>query len=263
MEVTIGAPGRESSANFRRVRTPAHRSRSRRNPDRLCRPARIAGAFHAATLGYVSDPSTVASWEASARTESHRAAVKLYWLPLGAGGHCVRLNGRVFEAISARAQHREPCDLYHSALEVELGGARYVIEMAPVWNESARERGVAAEGSVGIGGAGRLRLFRYEIRCWRDGHIPDVAEAVDSPRCLSADERQAARILELVREVPTAVWGRDELKTGDMWNSNSLISWLLASSGFDIDHLRPPEGGRAPGWQAGLVVASRARELIT
>jgi hypothetical protein len=34
------------------------------------------------------------------------AAVDLYWLPLGAGGHFVRLNGRVFECVSARLQRR-------------------------------------------------------------------------------------------------------------------------------------------------------------
>jgi hypothetical protein len=112
-------------------------------------------------------------------------------------------------------------------------------------------------------GAGRLRLFRYEIRCWRDGRIPDADEAVDSPRCVSADPYRSARILELVSEVPTAVWGRDELKTGDMWNSNSVISWLLASSGLDIDNLHPPPWGRAPGWHAGVVVASKARDAMT
>jgi hypothetical protein len=42
-----------------------------------------------------------------------------------------------------------------------------------------------------------------------------------------------------------------------MWNSNSVISWLIARSGIDIESIRPPAGGRAPGWQAGLVVARR------
>jgi hypothetical protein len=32
---------------------------------------------------------------------SRTAAVDLYWIPLGAGGHSVRFNGRVFEAIEA------------------------------------------------------------------------------------------------------------------------------------------------------------------
>jgi hypothetical protein len=32
---------------------------------------------------------------------------------------------------------------------------------------------------------GRFRFFRYEIRSWRDGIIPDLAEAVESPLRLS------------------------------------------------------------------------------
>lgn len=40
-------------------------------------------------------------------------SVDLYWLPLGAGGRCVRINGRVFEAVVARHERRN-CDLYHS-----------------------------------------------------------------------------------------------------------------------------------------------------
>lgn len=193
----------------------------------------------------------------TAEGKGEGAGVDLYWLPLGAGGHCVRLNGRIFEAISARLQGRSPADLYHSALEIRLAGSRYVIEMAPIWNERAEQRGVVAEGSVGTRGAGRLWLFRYEIRRWRNGRIPDVSEAVDSPRCLSIEPECARRILELVPHVPTAVWGRDELKTGDMWNSNSLVSWLIVRSGLDASEIRPPAGGRAPGWDAGVAVGAR------
>jgi hypothetical protein len=36
------------------------------------------------------------------RTLADMAAVDLYWLPLGAGGHFVRLNGRLYEALAAR-----------------------------------------------------------------------------------------------------------------------------------------------------------------
>jgi hypothetical protein len=211
----------------------------------------------------MSNAAATSSRDPSAPPQSAGAAVNLYWLPLGAGGHCVRLNGLAFEAVSATMHHRKPRDLYHSALEIQLCGARHVIEMAPVWNERAKERGVVAEGSVGTRGAGRFRLFRYEIRRWRDGHIPDIDEAVDSPRCLSTDPDRAAHILELVPHVPTAVWGRDDFNTGDMWNSNSLISWLLVSSGLDIDHLQSPSGGRAPGWRAGLVVARRNGVAMT
>jgi len=123
------------------------------------------------------------------------AAVDLYWLPLGAGGHFVRLNGRVYEAVTARVKHRRACDLYHSALQVEVPDGTFVIEQAPVHDWSGQERGVVAEGAVGSRWAGRFRIFRYEIRLWRGGHIPDVAEAVESPRRLASDEAHARRVL--------------------------------------------------------------------
>jgi hypothetical protein len=50
---------------------------------------------------------------------------------------------------------------------------------------------------------------------------------------------------------------RDELGTGEMWNSNSVIAWVLAPGGLPTDGIRPPTGGRAPGWTAGLVTARR------
>ena len=51
--------------------------------------------------------------------------------------------------------------------------------------------------------------------------------------------------------------GRDELETGEMWTSNSVIAWLLARSGLPTDAIRPPAGGSAPGRTAGLAVAHR------
>jgi hypothetical protein len=42
------------------------------------------------------------------------AAVDLYWLPLGVRGHFVRFNGRVYEAIEALRDHRQPLDRYHT-----------------------------------------------------------------------------------------------------------------------------------------------------
>jgi hypothetical protein len=187
-----------------------------------------------------------------------RAGVELYWLPLGAGdgSGCVRWNGRLFEALAARHAHRSPRDLYHSALEVRLDDARFTIEMTPAWGNAEADRGVVATGPVGLRRLGRSRFFRYEIRRWRDGIIPDLAEAVGT-RLVTSDVTLAQRLLELVPDVPTATWGRDELKTESMWNSNSLTSWLLARSGIRTDDLSPPRGGRAPGWNAGLVVASR------
>src|SRR6478672_6671151 len=186
-----------------------------------------------------------------------RSSVDLYWLPLGAGGNSVRLNGRVFEAVAARLAGRPPCDLYHSALVVRVPEGRFVIEQSPISDGNGVERGVVAEGAVGARWAGRFRIFRYEVRRWRDGVIPDIGEAVDSPRRLTGDAALGRRLLDLVPAVPPLVWGRDESRAGEMWNSNSLVSWLLTCSGLDVASVRVPPGGRAPGWHAGTVVASR------
>jgi hypothetical protein len=191
---------------------------------------------------------------------SHTAAVDLYWIPLGAGGHCVRANGRAFEAFAAARQHRQRCDLYHVALAVQLNGDRYTIELAPSPDADGASRGVVGTGAVGSRHVGWLRLFRYEVRCWNGGSIPDLGEAVGGPCTLTSDPGVARRLVDLVTTVPRPVWGRDELKAGEMWNSNSMVSWLLATAGLATDGLRPPLRGRAPGWFAGLEVARRSGE---
>jgi hypothetical protein len=187
--------------------------------------------------------------------------VDLYWLPLGAGGHSVRLNGRVYEAVAARVQRRPTFDLYHSALVVCVPEGRFVVEQTPVRDDNGLARGVVVEGAVGSRWAGRFRIFRYEVRRWRDGVIPDIGEAVESPQQLTGDPLLAQHVLDLVPAVPTLVWGRDESQAGEMWNSNSLISWLIARSGLHVESVHPPTGGRAPGWQAGLVVARRQQPM--
>jgi hypothetical protein len=189
---------------------------------------------------------------------SRTAAADLYWIPLGAGGHCVRFNGRVFEAMQAARQHRQRCDLYHAALVVELDGDRYTIEVAPSPDGEEARRGVVATGAVGSRYIGWLRLFRYEVRCWRGGSIPDLGAAVGGPHRLTGDAQAARRLLDLVRAVPRPVWGRDERHAGEMWNSNSVAAWLIATAGLPTDRLRPPAHGRAPGWSAGLEVARRS-----
>ena len=142
------------------------------------------------------------------------------------------MNGRIFEAVVARLEKRPTKDLYHSALVVKVPETEFVIEQAPVRDGGGALRGVVAEGAVGSHWASSLRIFRYEIRCWRDGVIPDVDEAVDSPQRLTDDPFLAQHFLDLVPGVPTPVWGRDELGAGEMWNSNSLTSWLIARSGL-------------------------------
>jgi hypothetical protein len=194
---------------------------------------------------------------------AHSAAVDLYWIPLGAGGHSVRFNGRVFEAIEAARAHRQRCDLYHAALVVALDGDRYTIEIAPSPDADEASRGVVATGAVGSRYAGRLRVFRYEVRCWRGGSIPDLGEAVGAPHRISSDPQVARRLLDLVTAVPRPVWGRDELRAGEMWNSNSVVAWLIASAGLSTGALRPPPRGRAPGWSAGLEVARRSAGDLT
>lgn len=186
-----------------------------------------------------------------------RSSVDLYWLPLGAGGHSVRMNGRIFEAVVAWLEKRPTKNLYHSALVVRVPEGEFAIEMAPIRDEDGSMRGVVAEGAVGSRWARPLRIFRYEIRRWHNGVIPDVDEAIESPRRLTDDVVLAHRVLDLVPDVPTPVWGRDELQAGEMWNSNSLVSWLIARSGIGVETVQPPAGGRAPGWHAGLVVARR------
>ncbi|HET7236235.1 MAG TPA: hypothetical protein VFK59_07370 [Actinomycetota bacterium] len=190
------------------------------------------------------------------------SGIDLYWLPLGAGGHFVRLNGHIYEGIKARRERRRPLALYHSALEVRVPEGRFVIETAwPIPDDEPESRGVVVEGPVGSRWIARFRVFRYEVRRWRDGVIPDVLEAVESPRRLSDEESRARRVLGLVSSVPALVWGRDELGMGEMWNSNSVVSWLLARSGLPTGAIRPPVGGRAPGWEAGVATALRRRHV--
>ncbi len=195
-------------------------------------------------------------------SEQSAAVVSLYWIPLGAGLDVVRLtvarlSGKVFEAVSAFAQRRPPCDLYHAALEVSVPGRRFVIEMTGAPDLHGRERGVVCQGAMFAQWLGRFRLFRYEVRAWPGGRIPDAKWAVDSPVLLSTDIGKASRLLEVAAAVPVLVWGRDQLRTGEMWNSNSVVSWLLERSGIGTERVRPPRRGRAPGWAVGVAAALR------
>ena len=184
------------------------------------------------------------------------SSVDLYWLPLCAGGHFVAFNGRVYESIAARREQRAPLDIYHTALVVTVPEGRFVIENAwPIPDGAEPSRGSVVEGPVWHPVLARFRAFRYEVRCWRDGVIADVEHAVGGPQRVSDDELQARRILELVDHVPAHVWGRRCGNSVEMWNSNSVISWLLASSGIDLGRTQPPPGGRAPGWSTGAALA--------
>lgn len=192
-----------------------------------------------------------------ASSSSRAATVDLLWIPLGTGASVVRLSGRAFEAGAALLARRRRADLYHSALVVTVDDVCTTIEMAPVERGPGRARGAVAVGSVGSPWLRRLRVFRYEVRCWPEGTIPDAPHAVGGPRRVSTDDAVARRLIAAAPRVPTPTWGRDELRCGEMWNSNSVTSWLLGSAGVDVAAIELPARGRAPGWQAGIVEVGR------
>jgi hypothetical protein len=166
----------------------------------------------------------------------------------------VRWNGRIYESVKARVEGRPQRDLYHTALEVRLPEGRFIIENAwPSPDHDIASRGVVVEGPVFSRHLYRLRPFRYEVRCWRDGVISDADQAV-LIQTVSDEMIRARTLLDLVARVPVMIWGRDELGLGEMWNSNSVVSYLLARSGVDLAPIAPPAGGRAPGWEVGIKV---------
>jgi hypothetical protein len=199
-----------------------------------------------------------------APSASGGSKVDLYWIPLGAGHRSVRFNGIAYEAIRATTQGRARCDLYHSVLAIDVPAGRYWVEMTPVPDKNGQQRGVVAEGPVGLRVLRHVRLFRYEIRRWHDGIVPDLDYAVASPVRITSDRDTTQRIFDQLPRVPTLVWGRDEQHTGDMWSCNSVLSWALATAGIDVATVPLPPHARAPGWDAGLITAAaQARTPIT
>jgi hypothetical protein len=52
------------------------------------------------------------------------------------------------------------------------------------------------------------------------------------------------------------------MHSGEMWNSNSIIAWILMQNGIDAAEVGCPAGGRGPGWRAGVVVADREPAIV-
>jgi len=186
----------------------------------------------------------------------------LYWIPLGAGERpgqsVVRFSGRVFETIAAAVHRRPRRGLFHAALVATSDDETVAVEVAPVPDNNGHEiRGVVAVGAVGMHLLGRFRIFRYEVRRWSNGTIPDLDYAVESPVLITDNPTLARGVLDGLVEVPTPMWGRDELRTGEMWNSNSVIAWALARHGLDDRAGVPPNNGRAPGWASGIAAADQ------
>jgi hypothetical protein len=162
------------------------------------------------------------------------------------------VSGHIYEAVRSFFDGRRPRDLYHSALEVWLEGERFVIENAwPSPDGDTASRGVVLEGPVWSRRLCRFRVFRYEVRCWGDGCIADIDHAVASP-ILTEDPERARLILEATDTIPRHTWGRMPGLGKEMWTSNSVISYLLTVSGLPTSDYRPPDGGRAPGWDTGI-----------
>ena len=184
--------------------------------------------------------------------------VTVFWIPLGAGARVpvTAVSGRLYEALAA-ARHRRPrASLFHAVLEVSGPDRSAVaIEMTPAWLPADASVEVASTGPVGLAPLGRSRWFRWEVRLRHGTRPPDAEHAVGLPSSVATDDERALRLLALARSTPALVWGRAPAGSREMWNSNSLVAWLLAASGHDLTAVHPPPGGRAPGWAAGVRVA--------
>ena len=178
--------------------------------------------------------------------------VDILWMPVAAGtGSRVRLwSLAAWEAADAFAHRRKRASLYHSALKVRTAtGTNFTVELTPVFG--FEPTAPAMTGPVGFRWADRFRLFRYQMRCIRAETLPDEAWAFSTSR-LSSDCSLADRIVLAAGDVPPLTWGRRPRGCSEMWTSDSAISWLLRRVGIDAAAIKIPEGGRAPGWQAGL-----------
>lgn len=182
-------------------------------------------------------------------------AADLYWIPVAAGtSRAQQLSLRAWEAFEAARARRPRAILYHSALKLRMGaGSVVTIELTPAFVRSPVAP--VATGPVGVRWAGRFRLFRYALRCLPVDTFPDEQWAVASPVHLSGDHAVVERILALAPAIPAYTWGRRAPHTNEMWTSDSVVAWLLASAGVELSGVDPPPGGRAPGWSAGLALA--------
>ncbi len=177
------------------------------------------------------------------------AVARVEWAQVGAGGHVAWRTSAWWERLVAAREHRAPQRLVHAVLEVAVDGAVQSIDMAPTWGRSAGARRVVLSGPVGSRLLGRCPLFRYELRVVDAPAPPSHVLPVGDELPLPAD------VLDDLVLVPPLTWGRDEARVGEMWTSNSVVSWLLERHG--VTTVGPPPGHRAPGWDAGRRVARR------
>lgn len=183
------------------------------------------------------------------------ASLELYWIPVAAGtSRAQQASLRFWEGFEAARARRRRAVLYHSALKFRLDGQRFTLELMPAFIRT--DAPPLMTGPVGVRGADRLRLFRYQLVCLPVDALPDEQWAVESPVRLSADSGAVRRVIELAPCVPRYAWGRRQRGTREMWTSDSVVSWLLVKAGVDLSRVHPPRGGRAPGWDAGKQLAA-------
>ena len=139
--------------------------------------------------------------------------------------------------------------------DIGQGGLAFIAETLPgagPLSVRLSEKGLVFKGKlVGQLSAGKPGLFRYQMRCIRAETLPDEAWVFSTSR-LSSDCSLADRTVLAAGDVPPLTWGRRPRGCSEMWTSDSAISWLLRRVGIDAAAIKIPEGGRAPGWQAGL-----------
>jgi len=180
--------------------------------------------------------------------------VELFWLPVGAGTHFQRASLIAYDWLLAHIARRPRAAFVHAALKVRLEGRTHTLELMPV--PRRQETAPLITGPVGLRIAGRLRMFRYQLLCQEASTLPDERWAIESPNVIGRGAAFAETILSIAAQVPAHTWGRRVAGTTEMWTSDSAISWLLCRAGVDIREINPPSQTQAPGWAAGIQVAS-------
>jgi hypothetical protein len=116
--------------------------------------------------------------------------IDLYWLPVGAGTHFQRFSLILYEGMAARLARRKRATLLHAALKIGRGDQYFTLEVTPAPADPNTRHEVT--GPVGVRGADKLRLFRYQV-CLREGDtLPDEEWAVVPALRLSEDSETVA-----------------------------------------------------------------------
>lgn len=177
--------------------------------------------------------------------------VKLIWVPV-VGGASV---DDILEFIAKfYIDNPDGKTLFHSALEIQLpeGGEcnRYIIELTESVSDKAESAKVGETVQHNIFGP-----FGYTIRLYRNGQEEDHERS--KPRILLTNDCGiASNIVAFVKaqEIPDLDYGKKigtRSGAADRWTSNSVVAWLLQRTGLNPGGIFPPDGGIAPGWDAG------------